>query len=80
MPNSTIKPKISEGKIGGMVDNLEYSNFENFKTPNRSLCWEISSPLSAYSHCRSDGVGCGGVGGGVCVEGRMMLGDAMTPF
>jgi len=44
------KTENKRGKDWGMVDNLEYSNFENFKTPNRSLCWEISSPLSAYSH------------------------------
>jgi len=37
----------------GMVENFEYSNFENFKTPNWSLCWELSYPLSAYSYCRS---------------------------
>jgi len=28
-----------------MVDNFEYGNFENFKTPNRSLCWELSVRL-----------------------------------
>ncbi len=57
-------------KIKEMVDNFEYGNFENLKTPNRSLCWELSSPLSASSYCRSVirptgwGWGCGwGVGG-----------------
>jgi hypothetical protein len=51
----------------GMVDNFKYGNFENFKTPNRSLSWELSSPLPAYSYCRSvirpTGWGCDDVRG-----------------
>ncbi len=50
---------------------------KKFKTPNRSLCWECSSPLSAFSYCRSV-IRPTGWGGGVW--GVMMLGMLWPRF
>jgi len=66
-------------KSSGIVDNFEYGNFENLtsrlgKTPNRSLCWELSAPLSAYSYCRS--VLLAGLGKGMSALGRAREGDS----
>ncbi len=44
------------------------------KTPNRSLCRELSSPLSAYSYCRS--VLLAGLGKGMSAPGRAREGDS----
>jgi hypothetical protein len=38
--------------IWGLVDNLEYGNFEILTSKKCFKSRELSSPLSAYSYCR----------------------------
>jgi len=60
-----------------MVDNFEYGYFENLTLRLRhqtGLCWELSSPLSEYSYCRS--VLLAGLGKGMSAPGRPREGDS----
>jgi len=56
------------------VDNFENGNFENLTLKKCLKSGELSSPLSAYSYCRS--VFLAGLGKGMSAPGRAREGDS----